>query len=156
MDEKEYIEKIIKLELHVKADLIYLFVIPRNESLLKLCNSDNNKKLLKMQSKSSLENIIQHIPSYEKELQNLSTFDIDSFYNFDLLKTEITKLESGIIEIKTLYDENFLYLKKEWNPEIQTAMESMKKTVTALTELVGHVAKKNLKKNKTFSFCELY
>lgn len=48
-DEKEFFEKLTKLLIHVGSELVSLFVIPRNESLINVCNSDDVRKMLQSQ-----------------------------------------------------------------------------------------------------------
>lgn len=143
MEEKEYIEKLIKLLIHVGAELAYLLVIPRNESLIKYCSQDNVSKILQDQSDSALKSFLSHIPFYEKNLQEISAFETASLDDFELLSRNMDTLTSNIKDIKILYDRNLLHFKKdEQSPEMQRALEFLKKTVDGLTKIVGNVVDK--------------
>ncbi|MCQ2242261.1 hypothetical protein [Treponema sp.] len=146
MEEKEYIEKLIKLLIHVGAELAFLLVIPRNESLIKYCSQDAVSKILQDQSDSALKSFLNHIPSYEKALQEVSAFEIAALNDFELLSRNMDALTSNIKDIKTLYDKNQLHFKRyEQNPEMQRAMNFLKKIVDGLTKTVGNVVEKKVR-----------
>lgn len=142
-DEKEYIEKLSRLLIHVCSEMAGLLVIPRNESLIKVCNSDDVRKMLQKQSDSALESFLKHVPFYEKSLYEVLAFDIASLNDFELLENNRNLLTTSIKDIKNLYDENLLHLKKNGqNQELKQAMEFLEKNVTGLTEIVGKVVGK--------------
>lgn len=148
-DEKEYIEKLSRILIHVGSELASLLVIPRNESLIKVCSSDDVRKMLQKQSDSALESFLKHIPFYEKTLEEVMTFDIASLNDFELLENNRNLLTTSIKDIKNLYDENLLHLKKnERNQELQRVMDSMEKIVTRLTEIVGKVVERSTELDK--------
>lgn len=142
-DEKEYLEKFSRLLIHVGSELAGLLVIPRNESLIKVCSSDDVRKMLQKQSDSALESLIKHVPFYEKSLDQVLAFDITSLNDFELLEKNRNLLTTSIKDIKNLYDENLLHLKKnKRNQELQRVMEFLEKIITRLAEIVGKVVKK--------------
>lgn len=142
-DQKEFFGKLTKLLIHVASELASLLVIPRNESLIKVCSSDDVRKMLQKQSDSALESFLKHVPFYEKSLDQVLAFDIASLNDFELLEKNRNLLTTSIKDIKNLYDENLLYLKKNGqNQELKQAMEPMEKNVTRLTEIVGKVVGK--------------
>lgn len=148
-DEKEYIEKLSRLLIHVGSELAGLLVIPRNESLIKVCNSDDVRKMLQKQCDSVLESFLKHISFYEKTLEEVMTFDIASLNDFELLENNRNLLTTNINDIKNLYGENLLHLKKnERNQELQRVMDSMEKIVTRLTEIVGKVVERSTELDK--------
>ncbi len=142
-DEKEYLEKLSRLLIHVGSELAGLLVIPRNESLIKVCSSDDVRKMLQKQSDSALESLIKHVPFYEKSLDQVLAFDITSLNDFELLEKNRNLLITSIKDIKNIYDENLLHLKRnERNQELQRVMEFLEKIITRLAEIVGKVVKK--------------
>lgn len=142
-DEKEYLEKFSRLLIHVGSELAGLLVIPRNESLIKVCSSDDVRKMLQKQTDSAFDSFLKHIPFYEKSLEEVLTFDIASLNDFELLEKNRNLLTTSIKDIKNLYDENLLHLKRnERNQELQRVMEFLGKIITRLTEIVGKVVKK--------------
>lgn len=142
-DEKEYIEKLSRLLIHVGSELASLLVIPRNESLIKVCSSDDVRKMLQKQSDSAFESFLKHVPFYEKSLDEVLAFDIASLNDFELLEKNRNLLTTNIKDIKNIYDENLLHLKKiGQNQELQRAMEFLDKIVTRLAEIVWKVVKK--------------
>lgn len=142
-DQKEFFEKLTKLLIHVASELASLLVIPRNESLIKVCSSDDVRKMLQKQTDSAFDSFLKHIPFYEKSLEEVLTFDIASLNDFELLEKNRNLLTTSIKDIKNLYDENLLHLKRnERNQELQRVMEFLGKIITRLTEIVGKVVKK--------------
>lgn len=148
-DEKEYLEKFSRLLIHVGSELAGLLVIPRNESLIKVCSSDDVRKMLQKQSDSALESLIKHVPFYEKSLDQVLAFDITSLNDFELLEKNRNLLITSIKDIKNLYDENLLHLKKNGqNQELQRAMEFLDKIVARLAEIVGKVVERSTERDK--------
>lgn len=148
-DEKEYLEKLSRLLIHVGSELAGLLVIPRNESLIKVCSSDDVRKMLQKQSDSALESLIKHVPFYEKSLDQVLAFDITSLNDFELLEKNRNLLITSIKDIKNLYDENLLHLKKNGqNQELQRAMEFLDKIVARLAEIVGKVVERSTERDK--------
>lgn len=148
-DEKEYIEKLSRLLIHIGAELASLLVIPRNESLIKVCTSDGVRKMLQKQSDTALESFFKHVPFYEKSLDEVITFDIASLNDFELLDKNGNLLTTSLKDIKKLYDENLLHLKNnEQNQKLKQAMEFLEKIVTGLTEIVGKVVERNAERDK--------
>lgn len=142
-DQKEFFEKLTKLLIHVASELASLLVIPRNESLIKVCSSDDVRKMLQKQSDLALESFLKHVPFYEKSLDQVLAFDIASLNDFELLEKNRNLLTTSIKDIKNLYDENLSYLKKNGqNQEFQRVMEFLDKIVTRLAKIVGNVVKK--------------
>lgn len=148
-DEKEYLEKLSRLLIHVGSELAGLLLIPRNESLIKVCSSDDVRKMLQKQSDSALESLIKHVPFYEKSLDQVLAFDITSLNDFELLEKNRNLLITSIKDIKNLYDENLLHLKKNGqNQELQRAMEFLDKIVARLAEIVGKVVERSTERDK--------
>lgn len=144
--QKEFFEKLTKLLIHVGSELASLLVIPRNESLIKVCNSDDVRKMLQKQSDSALESFLKHIPFYEKSLKEVLSFDVASLNDFELLDKNRNLLTTSIKDIKNLYDENLLHLKNYGqNQELQ---QSIEKIVTRLAEIVGKVVKRSTERDK--------
>lgn len=148
-DEKEYIEKLTKLLIHVASELASLLVIPRNESLIKVCSSDDVRKMLQKQTDSAFDSFLKHVPFYEKSLDEVLTFDIASLNDFDFLEKNRNLLTTSIKDIKNLYDENLLHLKRnERNQELQRVMEFLEKIITRLAEIVGKVVERSTERDK--------
>lgn len=145
-DQKEFFEKLSRLLIHVGSELASLLVIPRNESLINVCNSDDVRKMLQKQSDSALESFFKHVPFYEKSLDKVLAFDIASLKDFELLDKNRNLLTTSIMEIKNLYDENLLHLKK--NGQNQELQQSIEKIVTGMTEIVGKVVKRSTERDK--------
>lgn len=146
MEEKEYIEKLLRLLIHVGAELAFLLVIPRNESLIKYCSQDDVSKILQDQSDSALKSFLNHIPFYEKKLQEISAFEIAALNDFELLSRNMDALTSNIKDIKILYEKNLMHFKRTGqNSEMQRAMEFLKRIVDGLTKIVGNIVEKKVR-----------
>ena len=132
MNTKEFTKKLMMLTFSLRADLNGLRVEPRNESLIKLLPlGDETKKLLREQSISNWEGLVNHIPTYEKSLQDLANTEIN--FGDEYLHNNLNKLLQNASDLRELYDQTISYLKKKGNPGI---IDHTKEIVNELLEIV--------------------
>ena len=136
---KDYIDKLLRLEIHLTADLAGLLTLPRNESLSKVLNLESAKKLLQEQSIASWENYIKHIPAYERSLQAITNAEVDFSDDPNYLHNNMDKLLTCASDLRQFYDETLKYLnRKVDDAEVASTLALTKLLVNGL---LGEVRK---------------
>lgn len=130
---KNIVKDLIKLELKIKASLVSLKVIPRNEAIKKALNRD--LEVLNEQSAVNWESYLQNIPAYENALQKIAETEND--FDADYLHNNLDKLLTNASDIRKLYDDTIEYIKRRSNePEFENVYTMTRDLVNNLLTAV--------------------